>query len=101
MNKDRDDERLSQAFQALRSETGRAGRVPDFDAMMGEAKRRAEKRPELGIVHGGAPLRARRRLVRLGAWASAAVAATVVGPKGRSAARAGEIVCTAAVEQGN
>lgn len=79
MTRDRDEERLRQAFQELRTETGRGRGVPAFDAMLAEAERRAEERPALEVVAGGAPVRTRRRLVRIGAWASAAVAATVAG----------------------
>jgi hypothetical protein len=55
--------------------------MPDFRAMLEKAKADAVARPELQVVHGGqsdsrAP---RRRLVWIGGWATAAVAATLAG----------------------
>jgi hypothetical protein len=72
VTKVRDDE-LREAFQALRAEEHQARRAPEFGSMLVEAKRRAAARPQLQVVRGGS----RRRLFRLGAWASAAVAAGV------------------------
>ena len=72
----RDDDRLRETFQALRSETEEARRVPEFSGMLDEARRRAEARPVLQVVAGG---QRGRRLMRAGAWASAVLAASVVG----------------------
>jgi hypothetical protein len=79
----RDDDRLREAFQALRAESEQAGRVPGFAAMLGEAKRQAEARPNLEVIAGGrsgpGPGLSRRRFLRAGAWASAVLAAAVAG----------------------
>lgn len=77
---ERDDERMKERFQALRAETRGSGAVPDFDTMLAEAKL-AGQRPALEVVSGGeSPERVRgRRWLRAGAWASAAVAAGLVG----------------------
>lgn len=80
MTKHMDDDRMREGFQGLRAETRASGSAPDFQAMMAEAKRRAEETPALEVVSGGAgrgPVRSRRRFMRFGAWASAAVAAAV------------------------
>jgi len=79
----RDDERLKERFQGLRAETRGSGAVPDFGALMSEARREAGERPEFEVVEGGAPSGRRslrhRRALRAGAWASAAIAAAVTG----------------------
>lgn len=67
------DDDLRGAFQTLRAEERGARRTPAFGPMLVEAKRQAVARPQLEVVRGGS----RRRLVRFGAWASAAVAAGV------------------------
>lgn len=72
-----EEDRLKGAFQALRAETAQSGSVPEFGTMMAEAHRQAAARPTLEVVSGAAG--ARRRLVRVGAWASAALAASVAG----------------------
>ncbi|MGD2045928.1 MAG: hypothetical protein PVH96_06880 [Gemmatimonadota bacterium] len=80
MTKHTDDDRMREAFQDLRADTRASGSVPDFQSMMAEAKRRADETPALEVVVGagsGARVRAHRRFVRFGAWASAAVAAAV------------------------
>ena len=80
MTKHTEDERMREAFQNLRPETRGAGAVPDFRAMMAEARRRAEDAPTLEVVAGGVDAsraRSRRRSVRIATWASAAVAAAV------------------------
>ena len=78
-----DDDRLREAFQALREETEQAGRVSDFGAMLDEAKRQAEARPPLQVVAGSQGSQGGqaswRRLVRVGTWASAVLAAAVAG----------------------
>jgi hypothetical protein len=68
-----DDRDLKGAFRDLREEDRRPGRAPDFGETLAQAKRRADARPRLEMAQGGS----RRRLVRVGAWASAAVAAGV------------------------
>ena len=80
-----DDDRLKEEFEGLRAETRRSRSVPDFASMMAEAKRQAQEVPAqevpaLEVVAGGAGesrARPRRRFVRVGAWATAAVAAAV------------------------
>ena len=72
-----EEDRLKGAYQALRAEATRSGEVPDFGTMMAEAKRQASARPVLEVVAGRPGTR--RRLVRVGAWASAALAASLAG----------------------
>jgi len=83
---DSDDQRLTERFQELRAETSGSGTVPDFAAMMAEAKRRAAEAPALEVVAGGVgsadvPARAasrhRGRWMRLGGWVSVAAAAAL------------------------
>ena len=76
-----DDDRLREEFGRLRSETEASARIPDFGAMLEEAKVDAAARPELQVIQGGQPDAGtrRRRVVRIGAWASAAVAAAFAG----------------------
>ena len=81
MTQRHDDDRLREEFRRLRSETERSARVPDFRAMLEKTKADAVAPPELQVVQGGqsdsgAP---RRRVVRIGGWASAAVAAAIAG----------------------
>ncbi len=74
-----DDDRLREEFGRLRSETEESARVPEFRAMLEKAKADAVASPELRVVQGGqsdAGAR-RRRIVRIGGWASAAVAAGI------------------------
>ncbi len=80
-----DDDRLKEEFKEefgrLRSETEGSARVPDFRAMLEKARADAVASPELQVVQGGqsdAGVR-RRRVVRIGGWASAAVAAAIGG----------------------
>ena len=68
-----DDKDLKGAFHTLREHDRGVGRAPDFGTMMAEARRRADAVPQLEVVSGGR----RRRVLRLGGWASAAVAAGV------------------------
>jgi len=79
----REDDRLRERFQRLRAETEEPGRVPDFQAMLARARKDAADRPALQVTDGDRRRdhrrTARRRLVRVGAWASAALAATVAG----------------------
>lgn len=82
MNERREDDVLRERFRELRAESAAPGRVPDFGAMMARAHAQAEAHGGFAVVDGGAARtapssRARRRLLRAGAWASAAVAATV------------------------
>ncbi len=81
MNQIHDDDRLRAEFGRLRSETEGSARVPDFRAMLEEAKVDAAARPELQVVQGGrSDAGARRRwVVRIGGWASAAAAAAIAG----------------------
>lgn len=75
-----EDEQLRDAFAALRAETGASGQVPDFRAMLDRARADAAATPRLEVEAGGASdARARRRgrTLRIGGWASVAVAATV------------------------
>jgi hypothetical protein len=78
MNEHRVDDGLRDRFQELRAEATRAGDTPEFGALMARAQAEATARPNLGVVDGGAPW-SRRRIVRVGGWASAALAATVAG----------------------
>lgn len=76
------DERVREAFAALRAETGAHGRVPAFDAMLERARADAAALPRLEVEAGGASdarSRRRSRTLRVGGWASLAVAATVAG----------------------
>lgn len=81
-----DDDRLEEEFGRLRSETEGSARVPDFGAMLEKAKADAAERPDLQVIQGGqadagqpdAGSR-RRRVLQIGGWASAAVAAAVAG----------------------
>jgi hypothetical protein len=79
----REDDRLRERFQRLRAETEEPGRVPDFQAMLARARREAAPRLSLEGTDGDrrrdVSWSARRRLVRAGMWASAALAATVAG----------------------
>jgi hypothetical protein len=78
----REDDALRERFQELRGEAAAPERVPGFASVMAGARAQADARAGLGVVHGGAAPGGRRapsqgRLFRAGAWASAAVAATV------------------------
>lgn len=80
MRERREDDALRERFQELRGEVGARDRVPDFEAVMAGARALADAPLGLGVMQGGAAPdapRARRRFFRAGAWASAAVAATV------------------------
>jgi len=84
VNDVRDDDLLRERFLELRAEASEPGRVPDFRAMLGAARAEAAGRPTLGVLDGGEARAGRarsggRRLFRAGAWASAALAATVAG----------------------
>jgi hypothetical protein len=79
-----DDDGLRERFQELRDEAEQPVRVPDFGAMLAQARADGAARPSFEVVDGGASARARvagtyRRFLRAGAWASAALAATVAG----------------------
>ena len=81
MTQRHDDDRLREDFLRLRSETEDSARVPDFRAMLEKTTAAAVAPPELKVMRGGqsdseAP---RRRVVRIGGWASAAVAAAIAG----------------------
>jgi ferric-dicitrate binding protein FerR (iron transport regulator) len=74
------DDRLREEFGRLRSETEGSARVPDFRAMLEQAKVDAAT-PDLQLVQGGQSdaTERRRRVVRIGGWASAALAAAIAG----------------------
>ncbi len=84
MTQTHDDNGLREEFRRLRSETEGSARVPDFRAMLEKTKADELARPELRVVRGGRsdPAAPRRRLVWIGGWASAAVAATIAGVRG-------------------
>ncbi len=77
MNEYRVDDGLRDRFQELRAETARADGTPEFSALLARAEADATARPTFEVVAGGAW--SRRRVVRMGGWASAALAATVAG----------------------
>ncbi len=70
------DEALKQRFHGLRAMTEQPGRLPEFGAMLARTETLSAERPSLEVVAGGAA-RARPRWVVVGAWGSAALAATV------------------------
>ena len=82
-----DDDRLREEFGQLRSETEGSARVPDFRAMLEKAKVDAVAAPELvagpelQVTQGGrsGAGERRRRVVRIGGWASVAIAAAFAG----------------------
>jgi hypothetical protein len=78
-----DDPRLQGRFLELREGALEAGRVPDFDSMWARAKADAAALPSVGVVEWGRPSDARvwpnRRVIRVGAWATAALAAALTG----------------------
>jgi hypothetical protein len=67
------DEDLRARFGELRAGT----RSPSFESVLERAVAVAREQPALAIAQGGSG--SRRRLLRVGAWASAAIAATVAG----------------------
>ncbi len=84
MTKLREDGELRARFQQLREETEQPGRIPLFRAMLDRASDEAAASPALEVVQGGQPgsdrgVRPKRRIVRAGAWASAALAAALAG----------------------
>ncbi len=82
MTRPRDDDGLRGRFRALREETEASGGAPEFRLMLERARADAVSGPTFDVVEGGAPRRragSGRPLVRAGAWASAALAATVAG----------------------
>ncbi len=76
-----DDDGLKEEFGRLRSETEGSPRVPDFGTMLEKAKADAVARPELQVLQGGQSDAGphRRRVMLIGGWASAAVAAAMAG----------------------
>jgi hypothetical protein len=76
-----EDQRLRQRFLDLKEDTERAGHVPDFGTMLTRAKAAAS--PPSEAVAGARTVNARawpgRRLLRVGAWAGAVLAAAVTG----------------------
>lgn len=70
------DDGLRDRFQELRADTARSG-APQFGALVARARADAAARPALEVVRGSAWTG--RRVVRVGGWASAALAATVAG----------------------
>jgi hypothetical protein len=71
------DEALRERFQELRTATQESGGVPEFSAIMARAEAAVATQPALEVVTGGAV--GSRRWMRLGAWGSVALAATVAG----------------------
>jgi len=69
------DEDLRARFGELRAQADR--RAPSFGTIMERAAAEARAQPTLQVVRGG--WISRRRVVRVGAWASAAVAAALAG----------------------
>lgn len=77
-----EDDVLRERFQDLRVEAAGPARVPDFDVVIARARAQSDGRLGLAALEGGAPRAhpaapSRRRFFQAGAWASAAVAATV------------------------
>jgi hypothetical protein len=72
------DDGLRERFRELRAESERAG-APEFRDVIARAETLAADRPALEVIAGGASSSSRRRFVRVGTWASAALAATVAG----------------------
>jgi hypothetical protein len=70
------DDDLRARFGDLRADAER--RAPSFASVLERASADLRDQPALGVVRGGG-LGARRRVVKVGAWASLAVAATVAG----------------------
>jgi len=60
-------------FDELRAET----RAPSFQSVLERAAAEAREQPALGVVHGGSG--SRRHALKVGVWASAAIAATLAG----------------------
>ena len=82
MSERHEDELLRDRFQAVRR--AQAGHAPDFRAMIDRARTDAEEPGRLHVIKGGSPDQSRtrvrrRRLVFVGGWASAAVAAAITG----------------------
>jgi hypothetical protein len=67
------DEDLRARFDDLRAGT----RTPSFESVLERAAAEAREQPELGVVRGD--LGSRRRVLKVGVWASAAIAATLAG----------------------
>lgn len=95
MTRRKEDDLIRQDFERLRSETEASGRVPEFGVVMARAKADAAASldlpvvvpdlpvvvPDLRVVAGdptpSAPQPSSRRVLRIGGWASAALAAGV------------------------
>ena len=77
MSEQRIDDGLRDRFHELRATTEQPGRVPEFRAVYDLADTKARARPSLEVIDGAAY--SRRQIVRMGAWASAAIAAAVAG----------------------
>jgi hypothetical protein len=77
MSEQRVDDDLRERFQELRADTAGSGGVPEFGVVMARAQEVAAARPVLEVVDGSSW--SRRRGLRIGGWASAALAATVAG----------------------
>jgi len=67
------DDDLRARFGELRAEI----RTPSFESVLEHAAAAAREQPALSVVHGGSS--SRRSVLKVGAWASAALAATVAG----------------------
>lgn len=84
MSHENDDRRIVDGFAELRRQT--ESKAPDFEEMMAKARAAAADVPQLTVVtggEGGSPQAAqpdvRRRLARVGGWASLATAAAAAG----------------------
>lgn len=77
MSEQRVDDGLRDRFQELREDTTWSGGAPEFGALMARAQAQAAARPALEVGRGSAWTR--RRVMRAGGWASAALAATAAG----------------------
>jgi hypothetical protein len=78
MSESRVDENLRSRFHELRAAAEREGRAPEFGALLARARASSADRRALEVVEGGL-VHSRRRVIRVGAWASAALAAPVAG----------------------
>lgn len=70
------DDQLRALFTELREEVVRS--TPSFGSVLERAAAEAREQPALGVIRG-AGTASRRRVLEVGAWASAAIAATVAG----------------------
>jgi hypothetical protein len=74
---DDEDLLLTADFERLRAATERAGRVPDFGDMLQRARIEAAALPDVRVLSGDGTVATRRKALRFGGWASAALAAAI------------------------